>query len=243
LVELPEFGDQETSEAVSMGDSGEACLLEGRGVVGELRGAESGEDAKGEIESADKDLRWKAHQTARDLEVGDQPEGSGRECWRDAVNEGIEIGLGEAVQEEVRDDEIVGRIERTGEGVGLMGVEARGRVRGHSFAAFAEEFEHGCAGVNRIGVETRILSEELGEKAAVAVAEDEGSLALEEAGEVVEAALLEGAAEGDVFEPAIRASDGVEVGLAARHRGRRGSRRSGVMRARSARLRRVRRAV
>jgi hypothetical protein len=107
----------------------------------------------------------------------------------------------------------------------------------------AEELEHGGAGVDRVGVEARILSEELGEEAAVAVAKDEGSLALEEAWQVVEAAVLESAAQGDVFEPAVRTRDVVEVGLGAHHRGRRGSRRSGVMSARSARLRRVRRAV
>ena len=35
---------------------------------------------------------------------------------------------------------------------------------------------------------------------------------LEETGEIVEAATFEGAAEGDVFEPAIRASYEIEVG-------------------------------
>jgi hypothetical protein len=98
-----------------------------------------------------------------------------------------------------------------------MGVEAFGCVGGEGFAALAKEMEHGSAGVDRIGVEVRVLCEELGEEAAVTVAKDEGSFALKEAGQVVEAAALESAAEGEVFEPAIRARDEVEVGLSCRH--------------------------
>jgi len=76
-----------------------------------------------------------------------------------------------------------------------------------------KEFEHGGAGVHDVGLEVRVLRDELSEKAAVSVAEDEGSPLLEESGEIVEAAAFEGSAEGEVFEPAIGASNEVKVGL------------------------------
>ena len=39
-----------------VGDSGEAGLGEGRRVVGEVGGAEAGEEAEGEVEAADEEL-------------------------------------------------------------------------------------------------------------------------------------------------------------------------------------------
>jgi hypothetical protein len=56
------------------------------------------------------------------------------------------------------------------------------------------------------------LREELSEKSAVAVAEDEGPLVVEHSGEVVKAAAFEGASESQVFEPVIGAGYEVEVG-------------------------------
>jgi hypothetical protein len=56
------------------------------------------------------------------------------------------------------------------------------------------------------------LREELSEEAAVAVAEDEGSLLVEHSREVVKAAAFESSSEGEVFEPAIRVGDVIEVG-------------------------------
>jgi hypothetical protein len=55
------------------------------------------------------------------------------------------------------------------------------------------------------------LREELSEKAAVAVAEDEGSLSMEHSGEVVKAATFEGASESQVFEPVIGAGYEVKI--------------------------------
>jgi hypothetical protein len=131
-------------------------------------------------------------------------------------DQGFEVGLGEAVEEEVSDDEVVffslfsvkrGEVE----GVGMVDSQAGGDVEGGCFAAAAEEFEHSGAGVDGVGLEAWVLCEELSEEATVSVAEDEGSLLLEESGEVVDAAALEGSAEGEVFEPAIRAGYMVEV--------------------------------
>jgi hypothetical protein len=86
--------------------------------------------------------------------------------------------LGEAVEEEVRNEEVVGVFERKGEGVGVAGAKASGGVGSGCFAALAEELKHGGAGVDCVGVEVRVLCEELGEEAAVSVAEDQSVAAV-----------------------------------------------------------------
>ena len=152
-----------------LGDAGEGGLGERCGVVGEGSDAEVGEDAEDEVEGADVGAGDEAHGAGGwDAEVGDEPEGSGCEVRGDLGDEGFEFGLGEAVEEEVSDDEVVFccGLGMEGEGVGLVGLEAVG-VRG---AAAAEKMEHGGAGVDGVGLEVGVLSEELGEEAAVAVA-------------------------------------------------------------------------
>src|SRR5277367_5056125 len=94
----PEFGDEETGESILVGDSGEACLGEGCGVVGEVGGAEACEEAEGEVEASDEDSRGKVHEPTGNTEVGDNPERSGSGGWSDASDEGVELGLGEAVE-------------------------------------------------------------------------------------------------------------------------------------------------
>ncbi len=83
------------------------ALGEGRCVVGEVGGAQAGDDAEGEVEAADEELRGQAHGAGGNAEVGDEPECSGSEGGDDAGDEGVEFGLGEAVEEEVGDDEVV----------------------------------------------------------------------------------------------------------------------------------------
>jgi hypothetical protein len=194
-------------------DSGEAGVGEWSGMVGEVRCSEAGEDPEGQVQSAYDELRGSTHGSGGNAEVGEEPDRAGSEGGRDSVDQGLEVGLGEAVEEEVGDDEVVFSFEMRGEvqGVGVVDSQAGFDVAVDCFAAAAEELEHGGAGVDGIGVEVTVLREELREKAAVSVAEDEGSLLLEEVGEVLEAAAFEGAAEGEVFEPAVRASYKVEV--------------------------------
>ena len=95
----------------------------------------------------------------------------------------------------------------------MVDLQARGDVGDGRLAAVAEEAEHGGAGVDGVGLKMRVLREELREETTISVAENEGFLLLEEAGQVVEAAVLEGSAECEVFEPAIGASYEVEVGF------------------------------
>ena len=185
-------------------------------MIGETAGAEAGEDAEDKVEGAGEKFCGEAHGAGGgDAEVGDEPEGFGSVGGGGAEDEGFQIGLGEAVEEEMGDDEVVffGGGAGEGEGVGLVGVESGGGVGCGCLAAAAEEFEHGFAEVYRVGVEMTVCCEELGQKAAVSVAEDEGSPLLMEAGKVVETAAFEGSAESQVFEPAIRASDEIEIGF------------------------------
>src|SRR5215467_13962974 len=107
-----------------VGDSGEAGMGEWSGVVGQADGAEAGQDAKGKIEAADQELCGETHRSGRDAEVGDEPEGAWRECWSDACDEGIEIGLVEAVEKEVGDDEIVRAFGNEGDRVLMESTEA-----------------------------------------------------------------------------------------------------------------------
>jgi hypothetical protein len=209
-------------------------------VIGETAGAEAGEDAEDQVEGAGEKFCREAHWTGgRDAELGDEPEGFGSEGGRGTEDESFQIGLGEAVEEEMGDDEVVffGGGVGEGEGVGLVGVESGGGVGCGCLAAAAEEFEHGFAEVYRVGVEVGVCYEELGQKAAVSVAEDEGLPLVKEAGKIVDAAALEGWAEGEVFEPAVGTGYQVEVGFGTHLRKVR--RRSGVRRARSAAARSV----
>jgi hypothetical protein len=114
--------------------------------------------------------------------------------------------------------------------------------------------EHGGAGVYGVGLKVGIGGHESGEEAAVSVAEDEGLLLLEETREEVQTATLKGATQGEVLEPAVGAGYEIEVGRwlgrARRvywarqvHRGRKGMKRRGVRRTRSAAARRGRAAM
>jgi hypothetical protein len=191
-------------------------------MVGQMPGAEACEHAEGEVEGADDKLCRKAHGAGGNAEVGDQPESAGSEGWGDSCDQDFDVWLGEAVEEEVSDDQVVffsfvsvrrGEVQ----GVGLVGLQARRDVGADCFAAAAEKFEHGGTGVDGVGLEVWVLCEQTGEEATVSVAEDEGPLLVEEVGEIVEAAALESLTEGEVFEPAIGPGDGVEVGLGEFH--------------------------
>jgi hypothetical protein len=102
----------------------------------------------------------------------------------------------------------------------------------------AEEEEHGGAGVDGEGAEVGLVGEELGEETAVAVAEDEGAVALGELWEEVGAGALEEWTEGEVLGPTVDAGYAVEVRLRRRGHLAKGRRRRGVRRTKSAAARR-----
>jgi hypothetical protein len=189
---LPEFGEEKTGEMMVVRDSSQTTLREGGDVVGEMGGSETGEDAECEIECADGEFCWKPHRAAGDAEVRGEPESSGGEGGSDAGDEGFECGLGEAVEEEVGDDEVVGFcFDGEGQGAGVVDLET---VGGGRFAPLAEELEHGGAGVDCIGLDVWVASEKLREEATVSIAEDECLSLLEEVREIVKATAFESSA-------------------------------------------------
>ena len=248
---LPELGGEQAGEGMMLGDAGEAGSGERGGVVGQVGGAQASEQTEGQIEAADIELRREVHGAVGDAEVGDEPECSRGERGRNACDEGIEVGLDEAVEKEVGNGEVAVRRRREGASVAVMGVKAGCGDRRQDWAerrcSAAKKFEHDGAGVDRVGFDGGVLSEQACEEAAIAVAEDECVAAVRELREEVEAAALEGSAEGEVFEPAVGASDAVEVGGGGHQGLRKGTQRSlsqirnssGVSRARSAAARRV----
>ena len=209
-MELPDFCVEEAAEELVAGDAREAGGGEGGLGVGEAGDAEAGEDAEGEVEEADVEggegRRMGLGGMAKS-ERSQRVPGAG--VRGDSVGEGLKFGLGEAVEEEVGDDEVGAWGWCDGEGGGLEGADAFGI----GLAAVVEEVKHGGAGVDGEGAEVGSACQEAGEEAAVAVAEDEGSAAGWEVVEEVGAGALEEGAEGEVFGEAVDAGYGIEVGL------------------------------
>ena len=210
----PELGGEGSEEKMVACDGDEADAAEEWGVVGQAGDAEAGEEAEREVEGADEEAGEQVEGAGggRNAEVGEEPEAAGGEVGSEAGGEAVELGFGEAIEEEVGDDEVVGARGLEGEGVRLMGLEAAGCGGRGGDRALTEKVEHGGAEVDGVGVELRAAREKLGEKAPVPITEQEGSASLEEAREEVEATALEEGAEGEVFEPAVGAGDAVEVG-------------------------------
>ncbi len=175
-------------------------------MIGEMGGAESGEEAEGEIEEADEGASGEAKGAGWNAEVGEDPKGSGGEVGCEAAGELVELRLGEAVEEKVGGYEVVGSGWLEGEGVGVVHVEPGGGGGCGGRASLAELVEHGGAEIDGVGVEMGVAGEQMREESAVSVTEDQGAAGLEELREEVEAAAMEEGAEGEVFEPAIRAS-------------------------------------
>ncbi len=186
------------------------------GMVGEAVGAQAGEHAEGEVETADKDLRGDAHNAGRDAEFGDEPEASGSKAGGDCGGEGFDLRLTETIEQEVSDREVVFRWRcgrEIADGVGVMGLQPGTRAGCGSIAAGAEEAEHGRADVDCVSGERAIPREQGRKEAAVAISQDKRASAAGKFGKEVEAAAPEGAAQSDVFKPAVGAGYAVEVGV------------------------------
>lgn len=217
---LPELGVKDAEEEGAAGDAAQAGARESRLRIGEAGDAEAGEQAKGEIERTDVEAGERAKESMRrEGEVADQPEAAGCEPVGEPGGEGLDLGLGEAVEKEVGGDEVGrggqgGEIE--GECAGVQGGQAGGGAGDAASCAAAQAAEHSGGGVDGEGAAGGVTEQELGEKAAVAVAENErvlwGAEIVEERG----AGALEQRAEGEVLGELVDGRDGVEVGLPGR---------------------------
>ena len=240
--DLPELGEEQAEEAGVEGDAFEAGICEAAGVVGELRGSKTGEDAEAKIERADEEFCRKAEGTGRNAEVGDEPQGSGREGGGKPDREAVDLVLGETVQKEVGHDE-VRRVDGR-EAAGVLGVDPETEIcgGGGTDGSLLKQMEHGRAEIDGIGSQVPVLREETGEEAAIAVSEDESLPAFVEAWEIEEPATLERASEGETLQPEVGPGEAIEADTAAGQRSAVARKRSGVRRVRSAEARRVVRA-
>jgi len=198
----------------------EAVAAEDRGVIGEMADAQASEQGEGAVESGDDQAGGEdgeAGTMSGDLEFGDEPAGVGGTGGDDDGGEALDLGRGEAVEEEMGDDEVVGGAIVNGGGarVELERIEAMGAHAGGGAGAgdaAAEQSEHTGAGVDSVGVKLRVETEKAGEETAVAIAEDESAAGAHEMRQLSEAAAGKVRTEAQVFEPAVRAGDQVEVG-------------------------------
>ena len=228
----PKLGVEDAAEALMVEDSLETGGCE-RGLrIRQMRDGQAGEDAEGQVEGTDVKAGYGAERAGGgDAEIGKEPEGAGF-CGRGEVaGKLVDFELRKAVEEEVGDDEVGLRGRRDVEGVDLFGEKAVSS----QMAAFTKQTEHSGARVDGRGVKIRVLLEESGDEAAVAIAEDNGVAGSGYSGKEVRAGALEKWAEGEVLGPAVEAGYAVEVG-GGRHR----RKRIGVRRARSAAARSVR---
>ncbi len=241
----PQFGDEQAAQFGVRGFRYESGLGEEGAPGWDLADGETGEETEGRVEEGDEGAGAGCAEAATggDLKLGDEPAGSGGEMGAKAGDEAGGFVLGEAIEKEVGDDEVVA----VGGGLVGAGVGAGDREAViHSDAArpVAEEAEHGGAEVDGVGVERGIGGEEAGEEAAVSITENEsrfgGGSRRGEGGEVVEAAAFEEGTEGEVFHPSVGAGETVEVRQAVGYFGHGISRRSGVRRMASAMMRMVR---
>ena len=159
MVALPGLCRQDTEEGEVAGGEVEAGATEGCPVIGEMGDAEAGEEAKGEVQKADEGAGGQAEEAGRDAEVGDEPAGFGGEVGEEAGGELVELRLGEAVEKEVGDDEVVGPGAPEGEGVGGVGAQAKAGGGGGGLRSLAEEVEHDGAEIDRVGQEAGVAGE------------------------------------------------------------------------------------
>ena len=146
-----------------MSDAVEAGVAEGGLRVGEVCDAQVSEDAEGQVESSDVEGGEGSEGAGAGLaEVGEQPEGTRGESGGEVVSEGVDFGLGEAVEEEMSGDEVDVGGGSEGEGGGLEGLEAIGG----GVAAVAEEVEHGGTGIDSEGVEMGLVAHPVPDGAA-----------------------------------------------------------------------------
>ena len=157
-----------------------------------------------------------SHPAGWNLEFRDEPLSAGCEMLAEARDEVIGFGFGEAIEEEVGADEVVGAGGLESSGVFAIGGKA---IANSEFCgAVFEKAQHNGARVDSFGEEMWVGGEKFGNEAAVAISDDECAAAISDLGEIVEAAALEHRAEGEVLHRTIEACDAVEAanGIEAR---------------------------
>src|SRR5450631_1072799 len=107
-VEGPQITHQQASEPGAGVAAGEAAPFEGRAVVGEASDREAGQQAKNPVQNRDQGGCDEAAKAAgRDSELRNHPDCVGRQGGSEFQSEALDFGSGEAIEEEMSDDEVV----------------------------------------------------------------------------------------------------------------------------------------
>ena len=181
-------------------------------MIGEAGDAEAGEHIEAKVQPCNEGLREEATIPALgDGEVGNNPAGGGVESGAESVGEVGDLLRGEAIEKKVGDDEIVVRGARVPlAGVRIVSAHADGMRAG----ILDKGLEHGTAGIDGIDRDGRILLEEAGEEASIAVPEEERVADRLQLIGIGAAAAAQRSAEGETFHPAIGAGEAIEIGCA-----------------------------
>ena len=140
-----------------------------------------------------------------------------------------------AVEEEVRNDQIVASGGLPLESVGMMQANAMAGLRAATANATIENPEHGFAGVDDIRGEGGIFCQQARQEASIPIAQKQRVARAGQMDKLSITAAPEPGAEAHVFQPSIGAGNAIEV----RHRAK-GKKANGVSRAASAAMRRCR---
>src|SRR5258705_6978522 len=154
-----------------MGDTDKTRSGERSGMIGQSAGAQASDDTKPKVKADNQGQRGETHDPRRNAEIRDKPEGSGSKRRAPGSNQGIDLGLAKAVEEEVADNKIVAARKRNSQSIRMMNTQASLGARSGLFRPLTKQSKHGHARVDCIGPEDRVPCEKLGEKTAVSIAQ------------------------------------------------------------------------
>ena len=119
--------------------------------------AKSGKQSESSIEQADDPAREICgHGVAGNGELRDDPLRARQSMRKDTIEELLQLAREKAVEEEVRNDQVVASLWAPFQGVGVMQANGLDELRAAPANAAVENAQHGMAGVDHIRTEQRI---------------------------------------------------------------------------------------
>ena len=182
----------------------------------DLAHGEPGEQSESRVEGGDDALGEPSLECTRawHLKVRDEPSGAGCEMRPQPGDEVVRFGFGEAVEKEVRDDELVARGGRAEDA--RIGTGCGQAVQVALFCdAITEQVEHCRRSVDGIRMEKGSGGEQACQETSIAVAENQSAASIEKRRNVMEAAALQQRAKGEILHRVVEAGDAVETRGAA----------------------------
>lgn len=209
----PEFGGKQAVQKAAALAQGESRSAKGGGVIGQTADGESGEQAESTIQQPDHRPRHiSAERAYRDCEFRYHPTAGGRKCAAQFFSESLHIFIGEAIEEEMRCNQVAGRLFRLPHArIGAMDVDAFGV----GFCAAEERAKHRRADIDRDNFDGRIHAQQLRGEAAIAIAKNGGVTAIRQVAEKCVTATLQPRAEREELHPAVEMRKPIELGGSA----------------------------